>query len=230
MSSILSEDAEERRTKRADDSVRDPAVRILRAAMEDGDGERSGPSRENRLVRTFLLVDLGAAMRYLRGRRGGSEAAEALTELAPEVELEAESDEGGQGRGVLQRLFLLGVVVGLGYVLSRRSESMGQVVSQATDRARSVADQAEMRSGEMAGQTEAAAGEAADRIEETGGAVTDEAADRVREGGEMAADHVQESGEMAADEIEEAADATEEAEEKAEDTGSESGEDEESEE
>jgi hypothetical protein len=201
--------------------------------MDDEDWATA--ARDTDIARTFLLVDLGAAMNYLRGRRGSSEATEALTEMVSEPELTetgGESNSGGQGRGTLSKLFLVGMVVGLGYMLRKRSGSVGQTVSQATDRAREVADETELRSGEMAGRTETVTEKAADRIEETGETVADEAADRVRESGEMAADSVQESGEMAADEIEGAAEKTEEAEEKAEDAADEatSGENEESEE
>jgi hypothetical protein len=228
MSSILSRDAESGSTKRTDDGGRDPVVRAFRTMADDE--ERTAAGRDTGIARTFLLVDLGAAMNYLRGRRGSSEAAEALTEMVSEpgstsgLELQSESDgRGGGGRGTLSKLFLVGMVVGLGYVLRQRSGSVGQTVSQATERARSVADRTERRSGEMAGRTEAATEKAADRIEETGETVADQAADRVRESGEMAADRVQESGEMAADEIEGAAEKTEEAEEQAEEKADEVG-------
>lgn len=235
MSSILSGETETGGARGTDDRGRDPVIRAFRMAMGD-DEELAATTRDDRIVRTFLLVDLGAAVNYLRGRRGSSGATQALSklvsesELTSEPELESESGAGDEsGRGILSRLFLVGVIIGLGYVLRKRSGSVSQTVSEATDRAREFADETELRSGEMAGRTEVVTEEAADRIEETGETVADEAADQVRETGEMAGDRVQESGEMAADEIEEVAEKTEEAEEKAEDMGSEieAGEDEE---
>ncbi|UPW01117.1 hypothetical protein M0R88_03205 [Halorussus gelatinilyticus] len=222
MSGILSEITGENRAM--DDGARGQIVRAVKMAIQDGDG-MSADSREGEIVRTFLLVDLGAAMNYLRGRRGSSEATEALTELAPEADLESDGSSGG--RGMLSRLFLLGVVVGLGYAMSKRSESVGETVGRATDRVREVADQTAIRSGEAAQRTEAVAGEAADRIEEG----SEMAAERVQEGGEAAAEQVRERGEMAADSVQEggeevsedmerAADTAEDAEEKVEDAES----------
>jgi hypothetical protein len=160
-------------------------VRVLRTALEEAD--RSG---DNGMARTYLLVDLGAVASRVLGRRGpSSEGAEALAELASEPE----SDGGGrgQGRSTLSRLFLLGAVVGIGYMLSRRSGSMDEVVDKATERARSVADETAMRSGEIAGRTETATQEAAEKVEEAG----EKAAESVEEGGEAAADQIEQAGE-----------------------------------
>lgn len=163
-------------------------IRVLRTALEEAD--RSGDSG---MARTYLLVDLGAVARRILGRRGatseGMEGTEPLAELAPEPET---TDGGrGQGRSTLSRLFVLGAIVGIGYMMSRRSGSMDEVVDKATEQARSVADQTAMRSGEMAGHTETASQEAAEQIEEVG----EKAAEKVEEGGEKAADQMEEAGE-----------------------------------
>lgn len=237
MSSVLSRRTEESRdleqgsTERSADRARDPLVRVVEVALGDDESGRSTGSQGKGIVRPFLLVDLRAAVDYLRGNRGGPTEAigrgaeEVLQTATSEGELErgrssrrgrTSGQTDGGGRGMLSKLFLVGLVVGLGYVMRKRSGSVGEAVSEATDRAREVADETEMRSGEMAQRTESVADEAADRIEEQGETVADEAADQVREVGETAADSVQESGEMAADEIEEVADTAEEAEQQAE--------------
>lgn len=199
MSSVLSRSRGEETTKLTDED-RSPMVRVLQTALEDGD--RSGDSG---MARTYLLVDLGAVVGKILGRRGASAGgSEPLAELAPEPE----TTEGGrgQGRSTLSRLFLLGAVVGLGYMLQRRSGSMDEVVDKATERAREVADETAMRSGEMAGRTETASKEAAHQIEEAG----EMAAERVEEGGEAAADQMEGAGETVENVEEKAEEATDE--------------------
>lgn len=160
-------------------------IRVLRTALEDAD--RSGDSG---MARTYLLVDLGAVVGKILGRRGASVGgSEPLAELAPDPETTGGGR--GQGRSTLSKLFLLGAVVGIGYMMRRRSGSMNEVVDKATERAREVADETAMRSGEIAGRTETASKEVADQIEEAG----EMAAERVEEGGETAADQMEGAGE-----------------------------------
>lgn len=226
MSSILSGDTGESRGEQSSETS-DQLVRAIEVVLEEAESGQSSGSRDRSILRPLLVVDLREAIRHLRGgREGATEAIEQTAEEALSTEMTGDrrgsggsgrSDGSqGSGRGTLSKLFLVGVVVGLGYVMRKRSGSVGEAVTEATERVRGVADETERRSGEMAGRTEAAAGEAADRIEQTGETVADEAADRVRESGQMAADSVQETGEMAADEMEGAAEKTEEAENKAE--------------
>ncbi|NHN59737.1 MULTISPECIES: hypothetical protein [Halorussus] len=252
MSSILSEAADAARTELTDDGARGSILRVVELVEEtDSDGEGRAVARS--LGRPFLLVDLKAVLDYVRGNRGKTteiaeghveEAIQTATDDGGRRRDESRGRDGGEsdGRGALSKLFLLGAVVGLGYVLRKRSDSVGQAVSQATDRAREVADETAMRSGEAAQRTEAVAGEAADRIEESGEMAADRvqegsetAAEQVREGGEMAADRVEEGGEKVSDDIEGAADTAEDAESTAEDKADEmssdgNGDDEESEE
>jgi len=204
--SILSQDAEETSGRSTKGTVREPIVRAIRMALEDAEMGRSSGSDGGKLARTFLLVDLGAAMGYLLGDRGSrSNGTESIAEMVPEpasqsrTEIRTKQESGG--RSTLSRLFLLGAVVGIGYVLRTRMGSMDRVVDEATERARTVADETAMRSGEIAGRTETVSREAADRIEGTS---------------ETAAERVEETGEMAADEIEKAGETVEEAEQQME--------------
>ena len=194
------------------DAESGPLMEVLRVALEESETSASSASRGQKIARAFLVIDVGAAVNRLRRGRGApSEAAETLAEPATDIEAE----EGGKGRSTLSRLFLLGVVVGLGYVLRSRSgsgsESVGKVVDTATERAQTVADETARRSGEIAQRTTAVTGQVADRIEQTG----ETAADRIEDTGEMAADTIQEGGETATDQIEEATETVEEMEEEA---------------
>ena len=193
-------------------------MRAFRMALEDAETSGSSGSGSGKLARTFLLIDLGAAIGYLLGDRGSrSDGTEAIAEMVPEstiesgTEIQIEDQQSG-GRSTLSKLFLLGAVVGLGYVLRTRMDSMDQIVDQATERARTVTDDAAMRSGEAAGRTETMAQEAADTIEETG----EMAAERIQEGSEMAAERVEEGGEQAADQMQGAGETVEEAEQQRE--------------
>lgn len=223
MSGILSDEGGESKAESAVDAVPESVLRTLKVAMEESE---SGETRNGKIVRTFLLVDVGEAVRYLRGRNGRtSEVAEKTVEKA----IDAGSDETttstspaqeSQGRGMLSRLLLVGVVVGLGYLLKSRSGSVDEAVSKTTEQLHSVADKTAVRSGEVAQRTEAVVGQAAEGIQETGEMAadqvetgTEEAADRVRESGETAADQVQEGGQTAADQIDEAAETAEETQE-----------------
>lgn len=239
MSSILTRAAEETSESSTGSTVREPMMRAIKMALEEAEDGRSSGSAGREMARTFLVVDLGAVVGYLFGdRKSMSGAVETLAEVAPEQDVEGTSeqdvevaseratemapepgtDDGGGGRGVLSKLFLLGVVVGLGYAARTRMGSGDKLVDKATDRARSVADEAAMRSGEAAGRTETVTGEAAERIEESG----EMAAERIQEGSEMAAERVQEGGEQAADQMEEAGETVENVEEKAEESVGES--------
>lgn len=217
MSNTLSRDVGEKGTKRTGDNVRDSIVRAVDVVLEESESGGSAESGGRSMVRPFLVVDLGVVLDSLRGNRGG--ATEAIEHTVEETaQTRASEGQRGSGRGMLSKLFLVGAIVGLGYMMRKRSGSVGQTVTKATDRAREIADQTEIRSGEVAQRTEAVTGQAADKIEQQGETVADEAADRVRESGEMAADRVQEGGEMASDEIEGAAETAESAEKKAEET------------
>lgn len=231
MSGILSDEGGESKTESAVDAVPESVLRTLKVAMEESE---SGETRNGKIVRTFLLVDVGEAVRYLRGRNGKtSEVAEKTVEKA----IDAGSDETttstspaqeSQGRGMLSRLLLVGAVVGLGYLLKSRSGPVDEAVSKTTEQLHSVADKTAVRSGEVAQRTEAVVGQAAEGIQETGEMAadqvetgTEEAADRVRESGETAADQVQEGGQKAADQIDEAAETAEETQEQQGDEGEE---------
>lgn len=201
MSSILTRNRGETAGESMRDTESGPLMQVLKVAIEESGMGTSSASRGDKIARAFLVIDVGAAAnRVLRGRGAPSEAAELV-----EPALNIEAEEGGQGRGTLSKLFLLGVVVGLGYVLRSRSESgsVGEVVDTATERAQTVADETARRSGELAQRTTAVTGQVADRIEQTG----ETAAERVEETGEMAADRIEESGEMAADTIQEGGEA-----------------------
>ena len=202
-----------------------PLMQVLKVAIEESGMSASGASsasRGDKIARAFLVIDVGAAAkRILRGRGAPTEAAELVE---PALDIDVEAEKGSQGRGTLSRLFLLGVVVGLGYVLRSRSESgsVGEVVDTATERAQAVADETARRSGEIAQRTTAVTGQVADRIEQTGETAAERveetgemAADRIEETGEMAADTIQEGGETATDQIEEATETVEELEEEA---------------
>ncbi|WP_227380467.1 hypothetical protein [Haladaptatus halobius] len=164
--------------------------------------------RRTTKFRTFLLVDIDQAIRYLLRN---DEVTSNVTEMIVKQILDTESKETtssvqsgqqSQGRGKFSKLLLVGAVVGLGYVLKSKSKSMNKVVSKTTNQAHSIADKIAKRSGEMAHQTEAITEHAAQRIQERGETAADqveagtkEAAEQVDKRGEMAADQVQKSGE-----------------------------------
>ena len=215
--SILTQNTEEKSGESTKNTVREPVVRAIRTALEDAEMGRSSGSDGRKLARTFLLIDLGAAMGYLLGDRGStSNGTESIAEMVPEstsgagteIQIQDQQSEQSGGRGTLSKLFLLGAVVGIGYVLRTRMGSMDRVVDKATERARTVSDEAAMRSGEAAGRAETVSQEAAETIEETG----ERAAERIQEGSEMAADRVEEGGQQAADQMESAGETVEEAE------------------
>jgi hypothetical protein len=212
--SILTQDTEETSGESTNRAVREPIIRAFRMALENTESGRSSGSSGRGLARTFLLIDLGAAIGYLLGDRGStSNGTDSIAEMVSEpasgagTEIQIEDQQSG-GRSTLSKLFLLGAVVGIGYVLRTRMGSMDRVVDRATERARTVSDEAAMRSGEAAGRTETTAQEAAETIEETG----DRAAERIQEGSEMAADRVEEGGQQAADQMESAGESVEEVE------------------
>lgn len=229
MSSVLTRNEDETNSSSTMETVREPLLRALDAALEESETGGSAGSRGGRIARTFLLIDLGAALGYLRGRGSPSDVMETFTApTSGSGTMEAEgatsrTGAGGEsgGRSTRSTLLLAGLVVGLTYLLRSRSKSVDAVVGGATQRARSAAEMTARRTGRVAQRTEAVADETADRIEETG----EMAAEQVREGGETAADRVQESGEMAEERIDEAADTAENVEEEA--TGDESDESEE---
>ncbi len=241
MSGILSKVRKETQAKSITDADPESFVRILKVPMEENESEGA---QNGKIVRAFLLVDIGQAIKYLFGSGGTtSEVAERTVEKVLDTETDeattsARVNQKSQGRGVLSKLLLVGVVVGLGYLLKSRSESTGEVVSKTTDRARSLADETARRSGEVAQRTEAVTGQVAERIQEKGETAADqvetgtkEAADQVEEGGEMAADQVQEGSQKAADQIEEAAETAESTQEQSEEADEEmSNEDDQSEE
>lgn len=244
MSKIRSRTSEKTESNSMKDAVGRPVMQAIRMAREESDAMRSTESQDGKIVRSFLLIDVGAALDYFRSRRGGrgatSEATEALTEMVPEPEVEEESG----GRGILSRMFVLGLVVGVGYMLRRRSGSGGQVTGKVTERAESVADETVDSTHEAAERTSSVTGMVAERLQQGGEMAADriqmgserladtiqqeggEAAGRVETGTEQAAERVETSGEEAAERIDEAAETAEEAEQKATESmgeGSESG-------
>lgn len=175
-------------------------VRTLKVAMEENEGRELS---DDKIVRTFLLIDVGAALKYLlRTNRTTSDIVGKTleTDLAMDTQTNKDIrlDQERQRGGVLSKLLLIGAIVGLGFVLRSRMESMNKVVSKVTDQAHSVANETARRSGEAAHRMEA---------------VTGQVAEKMQEGGERAADQVQEGGQKTADQIDEAADTAEDTQE-----------------
>lgn len=215
MSSILTQDTEDTSESSIRSVVQNPIARAIKVALEGVKANQSTESQDRRLVHAFLLVDLGAVGGSLLGNRHSPSTA---TETLTKVVSEPAEDHGrrGRGRGVLSKLFLFGLVIGLGAILRTRLRSKDQVVSEATDRAQSVADETAMRSGEAAGQTEAITEKTAAMIEESG----ETAAERIEAGSTTVADRIRTSGEQTADQIEEVGETVENVEEKAEEAAS----------
>ncbi|WP_162224595.1 hypothetical protein [Halorussus amylolyticus] len=201
---------------------------VSRVADRIETNRSSGASRRG-MSGPFVVIDLGPVAERFFGdsnSEGLEERAEsALDAVNTGMQATSSSDRDGQsqGRGMLSRLFVVGLVVGLGYVLRRRGGSLGGVLRRATERMRSTADETADRTDEAADRTETVAGTAAQRIRETGEMAAQQVeqgsemvATRIEEGGETASDRVEESGEMAADRMEEAADTAEETAEEAE--------------
>lgn len=218
MSGILTREGEQT-AESTNETDRPPLNQVLRVVMEQADSGGSTGAQNRKLARTFVVMDVGAALRYLRGTRGGTtEIAETAAEFASGPE--PERDQKRRGRGMLTRLFLVGVVVGLGYVLRTRSESVDEMVDRVTERTQSVANRAAEQTATVtetaADRIQESSEQAAERLEETG----EQTAEQVQEGGERAAGQIKEGGEQAADQIDEAAEtATEVGEEAAETVG-----------
>lgn len=201
--------------RKFDKKCRSKIARAIKVALEGAKANQSSESQNRRLVRAFLLVDLGAVGGSLLGNRHSTSMA---TETLTEVASEPVEDHGrqGRGRGVLSKLVLFGVIIGLGAILRTRLGSRDQVVTEATDRAQSVADETAMRSGEAAGRTEAITEKTAGMIE-TGG---ETAAEGIEAGSTTVADRIRVSGEQTADQIEGVGETVENVEEKVEESAS----------
>ena len=89
MSSILSRDTEESRAK----GKSDPLIRAVKVALEETESGGSSGSQDGRVVRPFLLVDIGAVLDYVRGKRGGATEA-----VANSVEETIKTQMSGGGR------------------------------------------------------------------------------------------------------------------------------------
>ena len=209
MSSILTQDTEDTSESSIRSVVGKPIVRASKMVLDGAKATQSSGLQDRRLVHAFLLVDLGAVGgSLLRNNRSTS------TETLSEVASEPAGDYGRRGRerGVLSKLVLFGVIIGLGAILRTRVGSRDQAVNEATDKAQSVADETAMRSGEAAGRTEAITEKTAAMIEASG----ETAAERIEEGSTTVADRIRASGEQTADQIEEVGETVENVEEKAE--------------
>ncbi|WP_227778051.1 hypothetical protein [Haladaptatus pallidirubidus] len=227
--------------KRVTNAIPKSIVRVLEVAMEENDPEAA---QNDKMVRTFLLVDINQAIRYLLGNDRATSsnteqiAKQALNTEAKEMTSSAQPEQKSEGQSTVSKLLLVGTVIGLGYILKSKSKAMNKVVSKTTDQAHSIADKTTKRSDEMAQQTKAVAGQAAQRIQERGETAADqveagtkEAAEQVDKRGEIAADQIQEGSEKAADKIDEAAETVESTQEQQEEADEErSNEDEQSEE
>ncbi len=136
-----------------------------------GKSKRSGP---------FLLVDLGTAVNYLRGRRAGtSMIGEAASELTSSTDMETANS----GRGRLSKLLVIGVVLGLAYLVRNRTRQTDDAAEETAAEAESLAERAAatiQQRGEMA----------ATRIEEGSEAV----AERLEERGVEAAATIEDTG------------------------------------
>lgn len=189
-------------------TVGEQLIHVFRAEQAEGNG----------VLRPFLLVDLRPLFRYLRrGEREVPAIGEAATELARSADVEQQSDGGG---GTLSKLFLLGIVVGLGYALRSRSRSRGGSVDETAQR---TAEEAETLADRAANTIQRRGEVAATRIEEGSEAL----AERIETTGEQTAEQIGEAGERIEDVESEAEERMEDVQEDAEETADEMTEDEE---
>lgn len=175
-----------------DGTLGEQLVQVIQADDPDGSGA----------IRPFLVIDLRRALQTVREIDtpvpGIDQAAEAASELAGDDDnqskssSQSESEQEPSGRGLLSKLFVLGVVVGIGYALRKRrsGRSVDEAAEEAAEETQTIAERAAstvQRRGEVA----------ASRIEEGTGAI----AERIEETGEESAQQIQESGEQI-DEVE----------------------------
>ena len=154
MSSVLSRESERASSKTAGERLARALTLVRERAGSDGTGGRA-----------FLVVDLGVVGRRLLGRRGpATESVDSSVEQVLDPPVERRSEEGGGGRGLFATLFVLGAVVGVGYVLQRRTGSNGDL----GERADELADSVETGSENVAEQVRERGERAADRLEEAG--------------------------------------------------------------
>lgn len=192
------------------DVVREPLSRALQEAVLRAGGRSDGRV----VIRPFVLVDFGPVVDGLfddeastaESVRREAESVLGSTNTGDRGRAPARGERGGGG-STLPRLLLLGVVVGLAYVLGTRTESVDRLIERAPGRVRELGEAAADRSGEVADRTETVTETAAERIRETGGS----AADRVEKTGETASDRIEEGGEATSERADEAADTVEEA-------------------
>lgn len=202
-----SESILKRDTETLDEAVNDavegtPAeqlIHVIQSERAEGEG----------MIRPFLVIDLRSALSRVRGSDvdvpGVGEAAEAASELTTGSEGD-ESRSESDGRGLLSRVFVLGLLAGVGYALWNRDTSPEEAAAEAADEAETLAERAAtviQRRGEVA-------------------------AERIEEGSELLAEQLEERGSETADKLDEASDqiedVQEEAEEKMEDAETEAGE------
>lgn len=209
MSNVLTQDRKEKMAQSVEGIMSEPLTETLEDVVEETGKEQSVASFGDGTVQLLLLVDLKSALNYLRETRSEAREMGEMSEMSETIDIDTSTSTqqksgGSKGRGTLTRLFLVGAVVGLGYVLRRRMGSVDEVVTEASDRAQSVAERTSERTSEFAEQTTAVTDEAANTVEES----SEQVADQIESGGEAAADQIESTGETAADEVDSSGDAT----------------------
>lgn len=198
-----------------------------RNVLSRGGEETSGPTGP------YLLIDLGAIAGRLRGTARSTDVGETAADIAPEPGDDGDAES--SGRGLLPKLLLVGVAVGIALALRQRSGGVEDPEETAESLAQRAASTIQQRGELAAERIEEGSQTVAERIEERGDHVSEtaqtvetveeratETVEDVQEGAAEVAEDVQ----AGAEEVQEtAAETVEDVEEDAAETAEEAQED-----
>lgn len=179
----LGSDRQQALASTASEYARRSLTEAIMGAMEEADLQRARRTRRRWIAGSILGMGIGATVGYFlasgqfegRGEELGTEAVEAVSEMAPESldvqQLDVQEEQSSRrSSGALPKLLAIGAgAVGL-YLLRKRSSSTEEIVADATQRARSVGGEAGGQGKQAGERTEAVAGGGTDESTEFEGA------------------------------------------------------------
>lgn len=180
----LGSDRQQELASTASEYARRSLTEAISEAMEEADLQRARRTRRRWMAGSILGMGIGATVGYFlasgqfegRGEELGTEAVEAVSEMAPEsldvqqLDVQEEQQSSRRSSGALPKLLAIGAgAIGL-YLLRKRSSSTEEIVADATQRARSVGGEAGGQEAHEGERTEAVAGGGMDESREFEGA------------------------------------------------------------
>lgn len=175
----LGSDRQQALASTASEYARRSLTEAIVEAMEEADLQRARRTRRRWIAGSILGMGIGATVGYFlasgqfegRGEELGTEAVEAVSEMAPESldvqQLDVQEEQSSsRSSGALPKLLAIGAgAIGL-YLLRKRSSSTEEIVADATQRARSVGGEAGGKGAQEGQRTEAVAGGGTDESTE----------------------------------------------------------------